>query len=119
MSRSAFAVMALGCALALGVGSTSAALSGPAEGSCSRGQQPGDVATRPTTLQGPFLPLLRDQVAAHGEISLLSRSEDGTIKIGLHPEVTQADLCAVADLVFEEFGVPVDAEEKAVVPVSP
>jgi hypothetical protein len=118
MSRTSSALVALICVVALSAGSMSRASSGAAESSCSRGPQAGGVAATPTPLQEPFLPLIREEVAAHGDISTVYAADDGTIHIGLHPEVTQADLCVVADLVFEKFGLPVEVAEKRVVAVS-
>lgn len=118
MSRSSFAIMALVCVVALPAGSASGMHSGAAGSSCSQGPRPGNAVTRPTPLQGPFLPLLEDAVAGHGDISAVHRSDDGTIHVGLRPEVTHADLCAAADRVFEKFGLPVEVTEKSVVAVS-
>ncbi|MDR7380507.1 hypothetical protein [Promicromonospora iranensis] len=95
---------------------TAAALTGCASGeansdsSCSRGPQVGaDVVKLDVTED--LVPVLNGTDA---EISAAHQADDGTIHIGLHPPVTEADLCAVADHVSDQLDLPVVVEVKAV-----
>ncbi|MGI5187674.1 hypothetical protein ACQEVI_05955 [Promicromonospora sp. CA-289599] len=48
------------------------------------------------------------------DVSAAHQADDGTIHIGLHPPVTEADLCVVADHVSDQLDLPVVVEVKAV-----
>ena len=95
---------------------TAVAVTGCASGeatsdsSCSRGPQvSADVAKLDVVKD--LVPVLN---ATDADVSAAHQADDGTIHIGLHPPVTEADLCAVADQVSDQLDLPVVVEVKSV-----